>query len=128
MAWRRGQAYGQDLRDRVLAASGSMREVAERFEVSLSYVSKVRGRHRGWGETAARVQCSHTPHKLAGLEQQLRARVAEANDLTLEQLRDWLRAEHGLSVCHGTMFNALKRLGLKLKKSPSRPASSSTRP
>lgn len=31
MGWRRGQAYGQVLRDRVMAASGSLREVATRF-------------------------------------------------------------------------------------------------
>lgn len=127
MAWRRGQAYGQDLRERVLAASGSIREVAERFEVSTSYVSKVRGRCRRLGETAPRAQCSHTPQKLGGLQEQLRARVAEANDLTLDQLREWLRCEHGMSVCHGTMFNALQRLGLRLKKRRSRPASSSMR-
>jgi hypothetical protein len=44
MSWRRGQAYGQDLRDRVLAAAGEpIRMVAARFGVSASYVSKVRG-------------------------------------------------------------------------------------
>lgn len=42
MAWQRGQAYGQDLRDRVLAAEGSIREVAQRFAVSDSYVARVR--------------------------------------------------------------------------------------
>ena len=38
MTWRKGQAYGQDLRDRVLAVPGLLREVAERFGVSASYV------------------------------------------------------------------------------------------
>jgi hypothetical protein len=43
MAWRRGQAYGQDLRDRVLAFSDlTLVQVATRFGVSPSYVSKVR--------------------------------------------------------------------------------------
>lgn len=38
MAWRRGQTYSQDLRDRVLAANHlSARQAAERFEVSVSY-------------------------------------------------------------------------------------------
>ncbi len=47
MSWRRGQAYGQDLRDRVLAAEGEpIRVVAARFGVSASYVSKVRTRLR----------------------------------------------------------------------------------
>lgn len=68
MAWRRGQAHGQDFRDRLLAASRSICE------------------------------------------------VAEASTLTLDHSREWLRAEHGMDVCHGTTLNALKQLGLKLKK------------
>jgi transposase len=43
MEWRQGVAYGQDLRDRVLAARDagqSVRAVAERFSVSPSYVAK----------------------------------------------------------------------------------------
>ena len=40
MSWRRGKAYAQDLRDRVLAAKGRLREVAERFGVSQAYVSR----------------------------------------------------------------------------------------
>ena len=34
MSWRRGQAYAQHLRDRVLVASGTLGEVAERWGVS----------------------------------------------------------------------------------------------
>ena len=67
------------------------------------------GNVAAWGETAPREQCSHMLQKLVGLEGELRACVAEANDLTLEQLREWLQAEHGMNVCHCTMFNALKR-------------------
>ena len=45
MAWRRGQALGQDLRDRVLADAGRpARAVAARFGVSVSYV--VKGKRR----------------------------------------------------------------------------------
>ena len=59
MTWQRGQAYGQDLRDRVLAANGSIREVAERFAVSDSYVARARGKRRRLGEDGAGVQCNH---------------------------------------------------------------------
>ena len=53
MAWRRGQAYGQDLRERVLGAwELSVRAAAVRFAVSPSYVAKVRGRLRRTGDTA----------------------------------------------------------------------------
>ena len=44
MAWQRGRAYAQDFRDRVLTALGLLREVAERFKVSPSYVSRARTR------------------------------------------------------------------------------------
>ena len=49
MAWRQGLPYGQDLRDRVLAARDagqSVRAVAERFSVSPSYVAKADRRRR----------------------------------------------------------------------------------
>ena len=55
MAWRRGQALGQDLRDRVLAdARRPARAVAERFRVSVSYVVKARQRLRDTSEASAR--------------------------------------------------------------------------
>ncbi|MFD2406724.1 hypothetical protein ACFSVK_14930 [Azorhizophilus paspali] len=60
MGWRRGQAYGQDLRDRVLAAEGSIREVARRFAVSDSYVARARSRQQ-LGQVSAGVQCNHVP-------------------------------------------------------------------
>lgn len=44
MSWRRGQAYSQHLRERVLAATGTLGEVAERFGVSSTYVWRVRSR------------------------------------------------------------------------------------
>jgi transposase len=72
MAWRRGQAYGQDLRDRVLAADGEpVRGVAERLSVSPSYVVKVRARLRETGEREARPQRNQLPLRhcqLGGLQ------------------------------------------------------------
>ena len=55
MAWRRGQALGQGLRERVLAdARRPARAVAERFRVSVSYVVKARQRLRDTSEASAR--------------------------------------------------------------------------
>lgn len=84
MGWQRGRAYGQDLRDRVLSASGSIAETARRFEVSPSYVVRVRGGN-ALGETAPRVQRNHVPPRLAGLEPQLAAEVERRNDQTLAE-------------------------------------------
>jgi transposase len=73
MVWQRGQAYGKNLRDRVLTASGSISEVARRFGVSESYGSRARSRRRRLGEDTPGVQCNHMPFKLSGLEQALSA-------------------------------------------------------
>lgn len=77
MAWHRGQAYGQDLRDRVLSCQGTIHQVAQRFAVSDSYVARVRSRHRRLGEDTPGVQCNHVPLRLARLQQALASEVAQ---------------------------------------------------
>ena len=119
MGWHLGQAYGQDLRDRVLHAKGSIREVALRFGVSKSYVARARSRRRRLGEDTPGVQCSHTLPKLTGLEQALIDKVNAVNDLTLKQLCDWLQNEHGVRVGVSTLWKTLAQLGVSLKKSHS---------
>ena len=77
MAWRRGQAYGQDLRDRVLACPDlTLVEAATRFDISPSYVSKVRARLRDQGDAAPGPQHNHVPLRLALLTDVVRAQVA----------------------------------------------------
>ena len=118
MAWHLGQAYGQDLRDRVLNSPGSIAEVAARFGVSRSYVARARSRRRYLGEDTPGAQCGHVPLKLADLAQALIDPVAADNDQTLEQLCQWVEAEHGVQVGVTTMWKTLGRLGLSLKKRP----------
>ena len=122
MSWRHGKAYAQDLRYRVLAATGRLREVAEHFGVSQAYVSRVRSRHGRLGQTSAGAQHNHVPLRLAGLRQPLLAQVGLAPEQTLAQLCQWVRAEHGLQVGATTMATTiamgktLARLGLTRKK------------
>lgn len=116
MGWHQGRAYAQDLRDRVLAASGTMAEVAIRFNVSESYVAKARARQRRLGQNTPGIQCNHMPRKLAGLEQELADRVAVMPDQTLEQLCEWVKNTHGVQVGTTTMWKTLDRLGLSFKK------------
>ncbi len=118
MGWRRGQAYGQDLRDRVLAADGEpIREVAQRLSVSPSYVVKVRARLREMGERAARPQRNQLPLRLGPMLSALRTRAM--SDATVAELRAWTEAEHGARVSHQVMWKVLARLGLTHKKSGS---------
>jgi transposase len=116
MAWRRGQAYSQDLRDRILAAKGSARSVAAQFLVSVSYVVKVRQRQERKGEVTPGPQHSHTPRKLAGLHAAIAAYATEHVDATIEEFRAWLLAEHATYASAGLMWNTLDRLGLTFKK------------
>jgi transposase len=122
MGWRQGLPYGQDLRDRVLAARDagqSVRAVAERFSVSPSYVAKADRRRRRTGERRARRSSGRPPAKIVAHLAALTERVAAQPDATLTELRGWLLAECGVSVGLVTVWRALKRLGVTLKKSKS---------
>jgi transposase len=126
MARKRGQPYSQDLRDRVLTAvDGGMGvyEAAPLFRVSVSYIYKAVGRRRRTGETAARPQRSHRQQKLAPHHEAIGRHVEAHPDATIEELRAWLLATHGVSASSGGMWNALHRLKLTLKKSHSMPPS-----
>ena len=118
MGWQRGQAYGQDLRDRVLACSElTLREVALRFGVSASYVSKVRARLRRLGDATPGPQHNHVPPRLAPVAEALRVQIKAAPDATL---REWVEQRHGIRVSHPVMWTVVARLGLTLKKTPAR--------
>ena len=125
MSWRRGQAYAQDLRDRILNAQGSLSEVAQRFAVSVSYVSRVRTRKTRLGQTCPGAQRNHMPLRLEGRRQELMARVTDSPNQTLAELCQWVQTTHALAVVPSTMHKTLKRFGLTFKKKRSTPASSS---
>ena len=119
MAWRRGQALGQDLRDRVLADAGRpARAVAARFGVSVSYVVKARARLRDTGEASARPQRNRVAPRLAPHYEAIRAEGAARPSATVAELRAWLSAR-GAVVGHAAMWRTPHRLDLTRKKSRS---------
>ena len=119
MGWRRGQAYGQDLRDRVLAyPDATLAELSTRFGVSRSYVSKVRARLRGLGQTTPGPQHNHVPLRLEPFRDALRAQLVAVPDAKLRDLRAWLHTTHGVCVSHAVMWKVVARLGLTHKTSP----------
>jgi transposase len=127
MSWRRGQAYGQDLRDRVLQTPGRLCEVAARFGVSASYVCRARARSQQLGQSSPGPQRNHVPLRLGALKDEVMAQVARAPEQTLAQLCQWLQGVHGIVVKPSTMHKSLKRFGLSYKKKRSTPASSTAR-
>jgi transposase len=117
-------AYGQDLRDRVLAAYDrglKTKEIADLFQVSRSWARRVKQRRREHGETAPRPRGGATVIKI-DLEQ-LAALVKQRPDATLLELRDAL----GVQCSESAVCLALKRLGLTFKKRRSMRPSSSVR-
>jgi transposase len=122
MSWRRGQAYAQHLRDRVLAAVDRGMEVyqaAALFQVSVSWIYKALARRRDSGETTARPQINHVPPKLLAQHAAIRAKLTADPDLTLAELRAWLQDEHQVSISLGGIWKTLHTLGLTRKKRPS---------
>lgn len=111
--------YSMDLRTRVLAdcdAGLDSKAVAAKFRVSRSWVDRVKQRRRETGEVAPRPQTVFKTQAFAGQEDRLRALVAAQPDRTLAELRDVLRSAASLS----SLWRALDRLGLTVKKNRSR--------
>lgn len=122
MFWQQGKPYSQDLRERVFATADDgarVGQIARLLRVSVSYVSKVLGRRRTTGETAARPQHGHMPPKLAALYDAIRDHVTAQPDATIEELRTWLFETYMVSASVGLMWHTLASLGLTLKKSRS---------
>lgn len=120
MRWQRGQAYSQDLRERVLAAADEglpVGQIAVRFRVSVSDVSKVLSRRQRTGGTTALAQRGHLLPKLAALHEAIRRQVTARPDATLAELCTWLLQTHQVSASSGLMWKTLDALELTYKKS-----------
>ena len=111
--------YSMDLRKRVVRAwdgSGDADEVAARFAVSRAWVHRLVQRRRETGSIAPRKQTKFRSRVLAGQEARLAALVTAQPDATLAELRDALPTTAALS----TLWLAIDRLGLTLKKNRTR--------
>ncbi len=120
--------YENDLRRKLWAAyaagKGSQPELAQWFGVSLGWVEKVCRQQRQTGQ-ADRVEQRHGPlSRVDGAAQAclLRA-IAGRPDLTLAELQRILAEQQGVRLCIAQVWNVLKRLGVRLKKSRSTPPS-----
>jgi len=118
-------AAGRELFPARGCAGMSVREAAKVFRVSISYIYKAMIRRRRTGETTARSQHGHVGQRLVAYHEAIRHRVSAQPDATLDELRAWILASHGVSVSQGGMWNALDRLGLTLKKRRNTPPSRS---
>lgn len=109
--------YSQDLRQRVVETirrgDGSVRQVASRFLVSVSFVTRLLQLHRTTGSVAPRPHGGGNPASLGPEDlARLRELIRQQPDATLEECRQRL----GLSCSRMTISRALSKLGLPRKK------------
>jgi transposase len=105
-------AYSQDLRTRIIATvergEGSLRQIAQRFLVSLSFVTRLLHHYRTTGSLEPKPHGGGRQPALGPAQlKRLRALIKKTPDATLEELR------RGLGVACSTM--ALARAVRKLK-------------
>ena len=110
-----------DLRQRIVHAverGGSIREAARRFAVSPSAAIKLMQRVRTTGSLAPARFGGHRRALLGPHESDLRRLVEASPDITLGELRTELQCRFGIRAGLTTIHNALRRIGLRHKKSP----------
>lgn len=127
------QPYSDDLRCRILKAyeggGASLGELAERFQVSLPYVKKIRRQLLRTGRMERPPERRHGPPRriTPALAAQLREWVRGSPDLTLVELQRKVRQNCRVQTSLSGIWWALQEMGLRLKKNRSTPRSK-TRP
>src|SRR3954452_15443897 len=111
------KAISEDLRKRILdtieRGDGSLRQIARRFLVRVSFITRLLQLHRSTGSLEPRPHGGGNPAVLSPEDlQQLRELVRKQPDATLEELRPRL----GVSCSLMTISRALRKLGLPRKK------------
>jgi transposase len=120
------KAYSNDLRRKLLEAydrgEGSLRELAERFGVSSPYAWKISAQRKRTGQVE-RVEQRHGPESKVtrAVEQQVRTWVRQQPDLTLVEIQERLWETERLPVSVPRVWQVLRRMQLRLKKSHSTP-------
>jgi transposase len=109
--------YSQDLRERVIDAvgrgEGSLRQIARRFVVSLSFVTRLLNRYRQTGSPEPAPHGGGRPPALGPADlERLRGLIRQRPDATLEELRRGLGG-----MCSAmAVWRALRKLKITRKK------------
>jgi transposase len=114
--------YSNDLRERVVAAveaGDSCRSAAARFGVAVSTVVKWAQRHRLTGSVAPGKVGGHRRRVLEPHRAFIVERISAVPHLTLHRLKAELSAR-GVIVSHNTIWQFLRREGLRFKKNAAR--------
>jgi transposase len=123
------RAYTDELRRKLLEAheqeEGSLAELAERFHVSEDWAEEISATLRRTGKMERPAGGKRGPKSRLSPEamEYLRSRVKEQADRTLAELQEDLRRHKSIGIGITQLWVALKRMGLRLKKSHSTPPS-----
>lgn len=118
------RAYSNDLRRKFLeaydAGEGTLKELAKRFRVSLSWGKKISARRTRTGEVDA-PQWRHGPvtRVTPAVQEWIREQIRRQPDVTLRELQERLEAGRHLHLSAGWLWLTLRKLGLALKKNRS---------
>ena len=119
-----GKPLSLDLRSRLVAAvSGGMsrRSAAERFGVSAASAVRWVAAVNATGSVAAKPQGGDTrSRRIEAFSAVILAVVAGRKDISLVELADLLRIEHGASFAASTVWRCLDRHGMTFKKNCAR--------
>lgn len=115
--------YSVDLRERLLGAIDaglSQAEASRLFGVGTSTITRWRQQRRESGSVTPKPRSGRQPAIGPDHAAALRAQVAQHPDATLaDHCTHWARAAN-VAVSVATMSRAIRRVGITLKKSPSR--------
>lgn len=127
------RGYDNDLRRKYLEAydrgEGTLGELASRFGVSQGWGWKVSAarKHSGQMERVVGRQ-GRRSRVTAETQDKIRAWFASQPDMTLAELQHHLQHQAGLRLSIGRLWQLLRQLGLRLKKSHSTPRSETPKP
>jgi len=121
------KSYGDDLRRKLLQAhdrgEGTLEQLAVRFSVSAPWAWKISAQRKRSGQMERVEQRRGGNRKVTtAVEQRLRGWVQAQPDLTLAELQQKLEKAHHLQINIGRLWQVLRQMGLRLKKSHSTPA------
>lgn len=115
------QAYSLDFRHKIVSAYQNgvetIVEVAERFEVSPSFIKKMLAQHRLTGSIAPIGHRGGQPRRLFDRDRKwLLKTVLDEPDMTLASLQERLAEKRKITVSVPTLSRELRRLNLRRKK------------
>jgi transposase len=118
--------YSIDLRQRVVDAYNqdimtTYGQVAERFSVSVSFVSSILRKYRNTGSVAPKIRQEQTPTKLSSEQLlALKGLIENDNDAILRELCITLEQKVNVKISVSTMGRMTQKLGTTVKKNTAR--------